>query len=265
MVNAFAVLEILLLATVSLAAPSTGLTARLDRRREGRWSKPVNRIETAAATNSTGIRNEEITTNWAGAVYDSPAGTYKAVTGTFIVPVPTAASGKKRGSATAWVGIDGDTCGGAILQTGIDFNVEKDGVSYDAWYEWFPHPSHDFSGISISGGDSITLTVTATSPTSGTAVITNNTTGQTVSKFLTSKHALCGENVEWIVEDFEEGSSLVPFANFGTVTFTDGYAITQSGKTVTPDGAIIFEIQHKDVVLTSVTTDSNGLTVKYIG
>ena len=28
-------------------------------------------------------------------------------------------------SATAWVGIDGDTCTGAILQTGVDFTVES--------------------------------------------------------------------------------------------------------------------------------------------
>jgi hypothetical protein len=31
--------------------------------------------------------------------------------------------------------------------------------------------------------------------------------------------SLCEYNAEWIVEDFEEGSSLVEFADFGTVTF----------------------------------------------
>jgi hypothetical protein len=34
-------------------------------------------------------------------------------------------------SATAWVGIDGMTCGSAILQTGVDFNVTGSTVSYD--------------------------------------------------------------------------------------------------------------------------------------
>jgi hypothetical protein len=46
-------------------------------------------------------------------------------------------------------------------------------------------------------------------------VIKNNTKGTSVSKSITSTAALCEENAEWIVEDFESGSSLVPFANFG--------------------------------------------------
>jgi hypothetical protein len=36
-------------------------------------------------------------------------------------------------------------------------------VSYDAWYEWYPDYAHDFSGIDISTGDVIKLTV-ITSP-----------------------------------------------------------------------------------------------------
>jgi hypothetical protein len=31
--------------------------------------------------------------------------------------------------------------------------------------------------------------------------------------------SLCQYNAEWIIEDFEEGSSLVSFADFGTVSF----------------------------------------------
>jgi hypothetical protein len=52
-------------------------------------------------------------------------GTYKSVTATFTVPK---ASGSSGASASAWVGIDGDSCGNAILQTGLDFNV---GGTYD--------------------------------------------------------------------------------------------------------------------------------------
>ncbi len=42
---------------------------------------------------------------------------------------PSGASGAHY--ASAWVGIDGDTCGTAILQTGLDFNVDGSSVSYD--------------------------------------------------------------------------------------------------------------------------------------
>jgi hypothetical protein len=72
-----------------------------------------------------------------------------------------------------------------------------------AWYEWFPAGASDFSGISFKTGDSVTITVTASSKTSGTAVIKNNSNGQSVSKSLTSSSALCQQDVEWIVEDFE--------------------------------------------------------------
>ena len=60
-----------------------------------------------------------------------------------------------------------------------------------------------------------------------------------ITKLLTSTAKLCGENAEWIVEDYEEGSSLIPFANFGTVTFTGVVATTSSGSTVGPSRAVI--------------------------
>ena len=54
------------------------------------------------------------------------------MTGTFTVPTPREPSGASgTHSASAWVGIDGDTCGNAILQTGVDFNVNGNSVSYD--------------------------------------------------------------------------------------------------------------------------------------
>lgn len=59
-----------------------------------------------------GIANEtnvEYSSNWAGAVLIGTG--FTSVTGTFTVPTPTTA-----GSGSAWVGIDGDTCGTAILQ-----------------------------------------------------------------------------------------------------------------------------------------------------
>jgi len=182
------------------------------------------------------------------------------VTGTFTVPTPSGASG----AASAWVGIDGDTCGTAILQTGIDFTISNGRTSFDAWYEWFPADSFDFSGFSVAAGDVITLTVTATSTRSGTAVIENVTTGRSVSKSLTSNSALCLENAEWIVEDFEEGNSLVPFADFGTVTFSNAVATTASGSTVTPSGATLIDIEQGSKVLTSVSTSGNDVTVSYV-
>ncbi|KAG6848871.1 hypothetical protein H0H93_013277 [Arthromyces matolae] len=259
----FSLALVALLATGAIAVPASSerMAARLERRRPGRQSKPNQRVGSSLEVAASNVSHVEYSSNWAGAVWDSyPSGTFKSVTGTFTVPTPSGSSG----SASAWVGIDGDTCGTAILQTGVDFTVSNGAVSYDAWYEWYPDYAYDFSGIPIKAGDVITLTVTASSTKAGTAVITNKTTGKSVSKSLTSSSALCEENAEWIVEDYEEGGSLVPFANFGSVTFTGASATTSSGSTVGPSGSTIIDIQQSGKVLTSVSTSSSGVTISYV-
>ena len=136
------------------------------------------------------------------------------------------------------------------------------GLAHTGWYEWYPDYAYDFSGISFSSGDSVQLTVTASSTTSGTAKIENLTTGKTVTKSITSSSALCEEDAEWIVEDYEEDGSLVPFANFGKVTFTSASATSGSGSSG-PSSATIIDIEQDGSVLTSVSTTSNSVTITY--
>lgn len=85
--------------------------------------------------------------------------------------------------------------------------------------------------------------------------MTHTFTGQT--------KALQELNAEWIVEDFSEGNSLVPFADFGSVTFT-GASATGSSGTVGPSGATIIDIEQSGKVLTSVSTTSSSVTVSYV-
>ena len=92
------------------------------------------------------------------------------------------------------------------------------------------------------------------------------------------------ENAEWIVEDFEENGQysvfahlipvrrcssrslggLVPFANFGTVTFTDATATSSSGTTTGPSGATIIDIEQNNQVLTSCSASSSSVTCSYV-
>jgi len=260
-------LALALAASTVLAVPTreARLAERSARRRLGRQSRPLDRTTERA---SNGTPNVDYSTNWAGAFfYSSPNGSFQSVTGTFIVPTPTFPSGgssSKEYSASAWVGIDGATCVSAILQTGLDLNVEGTSVSYDAWYEWYPDYAYDFSGISFSPNDSVTLTVTATSKTSGTAVITNNSKNQTVTEQLTSSSSLCGLNAEWIVEDYEVGSALVPLANWGTVTFTGASAGLAAGGSVGPGNATIMDIKQGGTVCTSVSLGSSTVTIGHV-
>jgi hypothetical protein len=90
-------------------------------------------------------------------------------------------------------------------------------------------------------------------------------TGKSVShSFSSESNKLCEYDAEWIVEDYEEGNSLVPFANFGTVTFT-GASATKSGSTVGVSGASILDIQQGSSVLTDCSTSgSSTVTCKYV-
>ena len=132
-------------------------------------------------------------------------------------------------------------------------------LSRTAWYEWYPAPAGYFLGITISAGDVITLTVTTSSATSGNVTIENVTGGEVVSKGLTSNAPLCGQNAEWIVEDYIQGTSLVLFADFGSVTFTNA----QAG-TYTPSGATLIDIEQNNTVLTSTSTSGSSVTIKHV-
>ncbi|PMD18859.1 hypothetical protein NA56DRAFT_680570 [Hyaloscypha hepaticicola] len=259
-------LSTVLLTSFALAAPSSrsGLAGRLQRRGRtlqgstlrSKESKNSKTTFNAATGNTSAVQYSE---NWSGAAITSPptGQTFNAVSGKITVPTPSAPSGVASTdgdyAASAWVGIDGNTYSTAILQTGLDFTVSTSGaVSYSAWYEWYPDYAMDFD-LTISAGDVISMYVNATTTTSGSATIENLTTGKTVTKSLTSTSALGGENAEWIVEDFEEGNSLIAFADFGNVTFTDCVAATaESSEGVST--ATIMDIENTS---NQVLTDKN--------
>jgi len=247
----------LLLAGSAVAAPHTALRQERQRKRvAARKSSPIDRITREEAATAVGFSNNsyvEYSSNWAGAVLIGTG--YTSVTGTFVVPTPSSS-----GSGAAWVGIDGDTCSSAILQAGVSWTKSGSSTTYDAWYEWYPDYSYDFSGITVSAGDTIQVTVTASSLDSGTAVVENVSTGTTVTHTFTdeaSEGDLCEYNAEWIVEDYEEDGSLVKFADFGTVTFT-GCSATDGSSTVGTSGATIIDIEQNSKVLTSCSTPSSS-------
>lgn len=86
-----------------------------------------------------------------------------------------------------------------------------------------------------------------------------------MTQILTTHPRLCETNAEWIVEDFSSGNSLVPFANFGTVTFTGASVTTTSGSTLGVTGAEILDIKQSNTVLTSCSTSgTSSVTCSYV-
>jgi len=244
-----------------LAAPFT------EHRRARRAARGARRSLPRNVTRVVGAEDDvQYDSNWAGAVLVGSG--YTSVSGTIVVPTaqePAGGSPFTQYASTAWGGIDGDTCSSAILQTGVDFYVQDGQPSFDAWYEWFPDQSYTFEGFGVSAGDTIDMNVVATSATSGTATLTNQNTGQTISHSFDGdvQGNLCQTNAEWIIEDFSEGNSLVPFADFTTVTFTGASAIS-NGATVDSTGAEIVDIRQNNQVLTSCSANGGEVTCSYV-
>jgi len=114
------------------------------------------------------------------------------------------------------------------------------------------------------------MSVTATSSTSGSATLENQTTGQKVSKTFSKETAgsLCQTDAEFIIEDFEEcnGNDCEPvtFASFSpAVKFTDATA-TANGESVSLSGAELTQviINNKDVTKCSVS--GTTVTCSYV-
>ena len=259
------------LATAAPATRST-LADRIARRAAGltRPHDPSPFIPAPAgfAPDTNQTKQIQYSSNWAGAVRTSPpAGTtYNRVSGYFNVPNPSPPPNAAPGSyaASAWAGIDGDTYGAAILQAGCDFTADTNGaVGTDCWYEYYPQFLIDFPGFVPAIGDTIYVNIVVTSPTTGTTTLTNTRTGDTVTQQLNAPSpdaTLAGQNAEWIVEDFSSGGGLVPFANFGQVTFTN-CAAEAGGQTVGTDGADIIEITQDGAIKTDVQI-LDGATVQ---
>lgn len=267
----------LLLSSFALAAPLS--EENLTRREENRVARRAHGHKKQTHTNqrieagndlATTANNETFaevySSNWAGAVLIGTG--YNAVTGTFVVPsisVPAGGDSSQQYCAAAWVGIDGDTCGSAILQTGVNICIQNGQITNTAWYEWFPAAQEYWSsGITINTGDTITATVTTNSLTGGTATVTNKSNGQSVSyTFSGQTDSLCETNAEWIMEDLSGGSGLLNFADFGSDFTISGAAALSNGALVDTTGATIMDIYQNKEVLTSTTASGTNVIISY--
>lgn len=259
----FSVASVLLLANAAWASPLAARAAKAGatlRRTNMKIPHPDANLTDFSVSSST---------NWGGAAINSAGVT--EVTGTFTIPKPappTGGSTRTDYCGAAWVGIDGDTCQTGLIQTGVFWCVENGAFSYEAWYEYIPAASIAYTGISVTAGNVIKVTVTKTSTTGGVTTFENVSTGVTVSHTFTGQRSgvLCGKDAEWIVEDFTEGSSLVPFANFGSVSFTGASAVV-GGTTVTPGSApanTIVLVSSSNSALTSTTVSGGTVAVSYV-
>jgi len=196
--------------------------------------------------------------NWCGAAVTGSG--FTSVVGTWTVPTLSLRSGQSSSSEPAlaqWVGIDGFS-NSALIQGGTLSEITGGGQENVAWTEMLPAALREVS-LTVGTGDSITTNVTMTSTTSGTVTIKNNSRGTSLVGTVSGGTRLSGASAEWILEDFESGSSLVPFAAFPTSSFT-GSAV-HSGTTVTPSTATLIDIVQNSE-LCSATLSGSTVSVK---
>lgn len=205
--------------------------------------------------------------NWSG--YFRTGCTFTAVAGAWTVPTPTTTSTTDTTTDSTWIGIGGvDT--NDLIQVGTEATVDTDGtINAAVFYELLPDAPHYPVTITVAPGDRMSATLQETSANLWLISITDATTGQTYTRNVsyTSSHS----SVEWVEEDpsFADGS-LVPFDNFGTVTFT-GSTSTGNGVTSTlADGSSITLVDDQGRALavpgavTGASNDSFSVTRRNI-
>ncbi|KAL5358627.1 peptidase A4 family-domain-containing protein [Aspergillus floccosus] len=257
--------------TGALAAPRPGLADRVFARSSTGFSRQTNPLQSLGGAGGDSearvASNIAYSNNWAGVVREQPPpnGIYTAVSATFTVPKPTSVSGDQE-AGSAWVGIDGDTYSKAILQAGVDFYARDGQTHNQPWYEWYPEAARNFENIDVATGDVIAVKVHALSPSQGIAIIENQSNGQSATQTLNAPQpsaTLAGQNADWIVEDFTSGPSMVPLADFSSVTFSGAGADGGNAHFGVRDATII-ELKQNGKVLTNVDVEGDSqLTVHY--
>ncbi|EEA27279.1 hypothetical protein TMatcc_004431 [Talaromyces marneffei ATCC 18224] len=259
----------LLLAGTAIASPATIPAAR--RFRGGSDASFANFTSSADEASAATLGTYTFT-NWAGAFLRNTAVT--SVTGTFVIPKPSMPAGGNSGTSycgCAWVGLDGisNFCpNGGLIQAGVNWCVENGVTSFAAWHEWWPAEAMQYwDNVSVSAGDSITVTITASNTEAGSATLINNTTGQRVRFVWTYKTpSLCEATAEWIVEDYSIGNNLVAFADYGSVTFTGNSAVIHGATTSDLSNSYIanmVSVSNPSQVISASTVNGNAITVVY--
>lgn len=192
------------------------------------------------ATDATGASTQNINAqqeqsqNWSGYVVQSSSGqSVSSVSGSWVQPTVKASSDSGTGYSAYWVGLGGASeQSQALEQVGTAADVTGGQTTYYAWYELVPSAEQKLSLV-VHPGDHVSGKVTV-SGTTVTVSMSDQTTGKSTTKTLQMSNPDTS-SAEWIAEapaaQTSYGSySILPLADFGSVTFTNASA-TAGGHT----------------------------------
>jgi Peptidase A4 family len=154
--------------------------------------------------------------NWAG--YDATGGGFTSVSATWTQPAVTPDPTQDSYSAF-WVGLDG-AGSNPVEQCGTDADNGHGTPSYYAWYEMYPAASVVISSMTITPGDVMHGSVVTDGAGDFTLTLSDETTG--VTKIVQKTNAGAqGASAEVIAEAPSGAQSILPLADFGSVSFSD--------------------------------------------
>ncbi|MGO9112465.1 MAG: G1 family glutamic endopeptidase [Thermoguttaceae bacterium] len=234
-------------------------------------------VTTTANITSGAQKKSTLSTNWAGYAaatdLNQPlSGSVSAVSGSWHVPAVT---GTGTAYSAVWVGIDGYTSS-TVEQIGTESDLVNGQPRYSVWYETYPQSSVNITTMTVSPRDSISASVqyVASGAYAGQFKLTITDTSRANDSFTTYQIAPQAQrsSAEWIVEAPSSNSSVLPLANFASVTFTNATA-TIKGVTGPIDSSnwqeSAINIANSALTETSTSglTDANGasaFTVAYL-
>lgn len=172
------------------------------------------------ATNSFGSStNSANSTDWSG--WDVTGDTYTSVSAAWTVPTVTCAAGETSYSAD-WVGLDGDGSD-SVEQTGTSSDCDSGTAAYSAWYEFYPSISVNLPNL-VKAGDKISAAVASEKGTDQFKLVLTDSTQKWTKTQTGDSPAGTGASAEIIAEapsGSERTNSVLPLADFKTVTFSD--------------------------------------------
>jgi hypothetical protein len=209
-------------------------------------------------------------TDWAGYVVASdlinPQPLLRYVSASWTVP-ETEVSPRSTYSAV-WIGIGGQR-DDTLIQIGTEQDSAGGHAAYSAWYEMLPSDSVTIAAIKVSAGDRISASINLTDATTNQweLRITDVTKGQGFDEtFSYDSYRL---TAEWIVERPTVRNVISTLANFGTLTFNNLTAATdsQSGKPTAFSFSRItmYDRQNNQLVtVSSLSPDGSSFTMTYL-
>lgn len=189
--------------------------------------------------------------NWSGYMQTGPAGNFRSVSASWVVP-SVSSTGSTTSYSSTWIGIDGNNIK-QLIQTGTesDWNGATKTPAYKAWFEILPDDPNSLPQFTVAAGDNIYAQIRQETSTTWWIYLLDRNNGQSINTVQTYNGPLT--SADFIQEDPKTtaGGTLLPLAHFSRVTFRNAR--------INYDGAKFNEGQRLNMIQGDIQLTAPGL------